>query len=254
MSGTDAASVAARATRVRLEADLAELPDLAGLLPDGALDLLERYVELLLDANAHINLTRIVEPGEVARQHLLDALAAMPLIDELNPTIAFDLGSGGGVPALPLAIARPGIEWLLVDSVGRKATVLEEFVAALGLREVRVVAERAETLGRDPRHRERADLVTARACAALPVLAELALPLLRIGGELLAWKGPLLDSDEEVRRGRTAIGEVGGARLAIAPAGPGQLGGHVFVRVAKVRPTPPRFPRRAGEPGRRPLG
>ena len=254
MSGTDGAPSAARAARLILEDELAALPDLASRLPADALDRLEHYVALLLDANRRVNLTRIVEPGDVARQHLLDALVALPILDELAPRLAVDLGSGGGVPAIPLAIARPRIRWLLVDSVARKARVLDGFVEALALGGVTVAAERAEDLGRDPRTRERADLVTARACAPLPVLVELALPLLRVGGELLAWKGPLNATDPEVRRGRTAAGEVGGGMLRITEAGVAALGGHSFVRARKQRATPARFPRRAGEPARRPLG
>jgi 16S rRNA (guanine527-N7)-methyltransferase len=142
----------------------------------------------------------------------------------------------------------------MVDSVGKKAAILRDLVAALDLRSVAVSAERAEALGRDPRHRERFGMATARACAALPVLAELALPLVAVGGQLLAWKGPLADEDEEVRRGRAAIGQVGGGRMRIQPAGHEALGGHTFVVVPKARPTPARFPRRPGEPGRRPLG
>jgi 16S rRNA (guanine527-N7)-methyltransferase len=182
------------------------------------------------------------------------ALAALPLLDAAEPERAVDLGSGGGVPAIPLALARPGVRWLMVDSVGKKAAALRAFVDALDLPNASVSAERAEALGRDPLHRERYGLVTARACAALPVLAELALPLLEVGGQLLAWKGPLDAGDDEVRRGRAAIGQVGGGRLRIHHAGPKPLGGHSFVLVPKERPTPARFPRRPGEPGRRPLG
>ena len=110
----------------------------------------ERYVELLLAANARLNLTRIVAPAEVARLHLLDALSALPLLDALAPDRALDLGSGGGVPGLVLALARR-YAWTLVDSVGRKADALRGFVDALGLRNVVVIAERAEVLGRDAR-------------------------------------------------------------------------------------------------------
>jgi 16S rRNA (guanine527-N7)-methyltransferase len=254
MSGTDGAASAARVARAALEADLASLPGLASLVPASTLDRLERYVALLLAANARVNLTRIVEPAEVARQHLLDALAALPRLDALAPRRAVDLGSGGGVPAIPLAIARPDVEWLLVDSVAKKAAVLAELVRELGLDGVRVAAERAETIGRDPAWREAADLVTARACAALPVLAELALPLLRRGGSLLAWKGPLTGDAPEVRAGARAAAQLGGGGISIRPAGPPQLGGHTFVEVGKRAPTPSRFPRRPGEPGRRPLG
>lgn len=244
LSQTDAAA-AARASLSEL------LGPLALSLPAGALDALEHYVALLLSANERLNLTRVVEPDAVARLHLLDALAALPLLDAASPARAVDLGSGGGVPGIPLAIARPETDWLLVESVAKKAAALSSFVDALGLRNVRVLAQRAEALGRDPGYRERFDVATARACAALPVLVELALPLLRVGGELIAWKGPLTDGDEEVRRGRLASGQLGAGPLRIVAAG---VERHTFVVVPKFARTAARFPRRPGEPGRRPLG
>ena len=240
--------------RGALAALLVDAPAIAAGLPGGYLDAVEHFVALLLAGNRRVNLTRITAPADVARLHLLDSLAALPLIDEMALPEAIDLGSGGGLPAVPLALARPELRWTLVDSVGKKAAILGELVKALGLRNVTVVVDRAEALGRDPRHRQRYGLVTARACAALPVLAELALPLLAIGGSLLAWKGPLAEADDEVRRGRAAIGQLGGGRPRFVEPGVTALGGHRFVVVPKERDTDPRFPRRAGEPGRRPLG
>jgi len=255
MSGAEPSSVAA-AARAVLEQDLAALPGLAIRLPAGALDRLEQYVALLLTANERVNLTRVVSPEAVARLHLLDALAALPILDRIDPRRAVDLGSGGGLPGIPLAVARPDVAWILVDSVGKKAAFLREAAAALELVNVTVAAERAESMGRDPHHRERAQLVTARACAPLPVLAELALPLLAIGGALVAWKGPLTDDDPELRAGARALAILGGGPPDVAPAlpdGAGLLGSHTFVEVAKERPAPARYPRRPGEPGRRPL-
>lgn len=254
MSGADGARAAARAARNELERLLADVPALADGLPPGFADAAQAYVRLLLEANQRMNLTRLVEPADVARLHLLDALSALPLVDAAGVRLAVDLGSGGGMPAIPLALARPGVEWVMVDSVRRKAAVLESFVEELGLGNARVVAERAEDLGRNPVHRERYDLATARACAPLPVLVELALPLVRVGGRLLAWKGPLGQADDELRRGRIAARQLGAGRLTVRGAGLPALGDHTFVRVAKAAPTPPHFPRRAGEPGRRPLG
>ncbi|MEO8251773.1 MAG: 16S rRNA (guanine(527)-N(7))-methyltransferase RsmG [Chloroflexota bacterium] len=245
---------AAAQSRLTLEMLLAEAPAIASGLPPGFADGAQRFVALLLAANRRHNLTRVTLPDEVARVHLLDSLAALPILDRLAPTDALDLGSGGGVPALPLALARPEMGWTLVDSVAKKAALLREFVEALGLRNVTVLSDRAEAVGRDPRHRERHAVVTARACAPLPVLAELALPLLVTGGKLLAWKGPLADEDEEVRRGRVAIHQLGGGDLEILDPGLPALGGHRFVIVHKKGATPARFPRRAGGPGRRPLG
>ena len=240
--------------RNALEELLADVPAIAGSLPESFLDAVERFVALLLAGNRRFNLTRVTSPREVARLHLLDSLAALPQIDHMVPSQAIDLGSGGGLPALPLAMARPGTHWTMVDSIGKKATILSEFVQALSLPNVSVLADRAEALGRRAAHRERYELVTARACASLPVLAELALPLLTVGGSLLAWKGPLTETDEEVRRGRVASGQLGGGRLRIVDPGVTALGGHRFVIVSKERVTEARFPRRPGEPGRRPLG
>jgi len=245
---------AAADARRALEGLLASLPEIAGTLPRGFLDGAERFVGLLLARNRRLNLTRVTAPDEVARLHLLDSLAALPHIDRIGPVDVIDLGSGGGLPALPLAMARPEMRWTLVDSIAKKATILTEFAAALDLPNVTVLADRAEALGRGSVHRERYDLVTARACAALPVLAELALPLLAVGGSLLAWKGPLAEEDDEVQRGRAAIARLGGGRLRIVDPGVDALGGHRFAIVLKERATDARFPRRPGQPGRRPLG
>ena len=223
-------------------------------LPAGFADAVETYVRLLLDANRQTNLTRVVEPDAVARLHLLDALAALPLLDAVAPRSALDLGSGGGVPGIVLALARPSIRWVMVDSVGKKAAVLRSFVAELGLSGVSVAAERAEILGRDPARREAHDLVTARACAPLPVLVEYALPLLRPGGTLIAWKARLAADDREVVAGRAAAEALGRGRLRLVEPGVAALAGHQFVVVEKMGPTPERFPRRPGVPLRRPLG
>jgi 16S rRNA (guanine527-N7)-methyltransferase len=247
------ATAAARATRLAFEALLTDAPELARRLPPGYGDAAERYVALLLEANRRLNLTRVVTPDEVARLHLLDALAAIPLLDEAGDGPALDLGSGGGVPGIPLALADPDRPWTLVDSVAKKAAAMRGFVQALGLRHVHAVAERAESLGRDPANRERHRIVTARAVGALPVLVELGLPLLAVGGRLIAWKGPMAASDDEALRGARAGAQLGGSPPRIEPAGPAALGGHTLIIVDKVRPTAARFPRRPGDPGRRPL-
>ena len=250
MPQTDAPHADARAARLELDRLIAGT-DLS--LPPGFADAAERYVALLLDANRRVNLTRVVEPASVARLHLLDALSALPLLDALpRAGRCLDLGSGGGVPGLVLALARPDQRWVLVDSVRKKTDELRGFVVSLGMGNVEVVAERAENLGRDSRHREAHDVVAARACSALPVLAEYALPLLAVGGALVAWKGPI--ANEELRAGRAAAAACGGGAPSVRPAGFAELGDHRFVVIAKESATPERYPRRPGEPGRRPLG
>jgi 16S rRNA (guanine527-N7)-methyltransferase len=155
------------------------------------------------------------------------------------------------VPGVVLAIARPDVAWTLVDSVGKKADAVADMIGEMGLANAVTRAERAEALGRGP-DREAFDLVIARACAALPVLAEYALPLLRVGGTLLAWKGPL--AAPEAAAGAAAAAELGGGQLAVVPVDIAALGDHRFVVVRKERPTPDRYPRRPGVPARRPLG
>ncbi|MDQ3690717.1 MAG: 16S rRNA (guanine(527)-N(7))-methyltransferase RsmG [Chloroflexota bacterium] len=242
----------AAAARHELERLLeADAPALRATLPPGFADAAERYLGLLLDANERLNLTRIVEPEPMARLHLLDALSALPMLDAAAPKRALDLGSGGGVPGIVLALARPDVAWTLVDSARKKSDVLRAFVAALELRNVVVTAQRAEDLGRDPAHRELHDLVAARACAALPVLAEYALPLVRVGGTVLAWKG--LIGDKELSTGRIAADSLGG-EVEVHTTGIAALGDHRFVLMHKVAATPARFPRRSGEPARKPLG
>jgi 16S rRNA (guanine527-N7)-methyltransferase len=241
----------ARAARVELERVLGGR-DLE--LPAAFADDVERFVALLLAANRTLNLTRVTEPTAVARLHLLDAIAALPLIDELpdDGRAALDLGSGGGVPGIPLALARPDRRWVLVDSVRKKADALRAFVASLGIANVEVIAERAEVVGRNRVHREAYGAVTARACAALPVLVEYALPLLAAGGTLIAWKGAV--ADDELLAGRSAAAACGGGAPSLHPSGFAELGDHRFVLIAKESSTPERYPRRPGEPARRPLG
>lgn len=242
----------AHLARVELERLLeTDAPALRATLPPGFADAGETFVALLLEANARTNLTRIIEPIDVARFHLLDSLSALPLLDGFGPGRALDLGSGGGVPGIVLALARPDVAWTLVDSVHRKADAMRGFVDALGLDNVTVVAERAEILGRDPDYRERYDVVTARACAALPVLVELALPLVRRGGALVGWKGSL--SGDELRAGEAAATLLGGDTPKVRATGLAALGDHRFVMVRKSGPTPERYPRRAGEAARRPI-
>ena len=250
MGQPDGAREVARA----LAALLDDEPGLAALLPHGYLERAAAYGALLAEANRRLNLTRVTEPAEVARLHLLDAVAALPLLDAAGARSAIDLGSGGGVPGIPLALARPEMRWILVDSVRKKVDALAAMVDQLDLGNVTVVAERAELLGRQAAHRERHDLVAARACAPLPVLAELAMPLLAVDGSLLAWKGPLTAGDGELERGTAALRELGAGPPRLEPAGPGSLGGHTFVIARKERATPQRYPRRPGEPSRKPLG
>src|SRR5438445_1230128 len=172
------------------------------------------------------------------------------LLDYLgNARRLVDVGSGGGLPGLPLKIARPDLEVALVEADGDKAAFLVQACARLHLQGVEVVNHRAEEAGHDPRLREAFDLAVARALAPMPVLAELCLPFVRVGGRLLAQK----TEAEDVAAARRAIEVLGGgpARVVRAPSTARKSG--TIVIVEKVSPTPEAYPRRAGLPARKPL-
>ncbi len=194
--------------------------------------------------------TTVRDPRGVRDDHLADALAALALPALANPGVIADLGSGAGVPGLPLAVALPSCTVFLVEGNGRKCEFIARAAAAMGLRNVEVVHGRAETWRAGL---ERCDVVTARALAPLPVVAEYAAPLLQVGGSLVAWRGRR-DLDEEARAERAA-GVLGLSPLEPVRVRPyeGAENRHLHVMV-KQRTTPPRFPRRDGVARKRPLG
>ncbi len=175
---------------------------------------------------------------------------SLVLLEHLGPARrVVDVGSGGGLPGLPLKIARPDLSVTLVEADQSKAAFLVQACAKLGLTDVEVLTKRAEELGHEPRHREAFDLAVARALAPMPVLAELCLPLVRVGGRLLAQK----TNKEEVAQAEHAIELLGGSVDAIVAASSTARRSGTVVIVSKVKPTPAAYPRRPGVPARRPL-
>jgi len=217
-------------------------------LPAAALIALEDHLRLLLAWTAAINLTAVREPVAAVTAHVLDSLAAVPLLRAAGVDVVLDLGSGGGYPGLPLAIALPARHALLVDSTAKKVRFLETAITALGLGgSVGAAAVRAEELAADPRHREAWQAVTARAVASLAELVELSFPLLGVGGMLVAWKRSDL-ADERVAA-LPAIAALGGGRLEVHATGPGD---HVIVTVTKTGATRASWPRTPTERRRQP--
>jgi 16S rRNA (guanine527-N7)-methyltransferase len=176
-----------------------------------------------------------------------DSLVLLDHLGDANRVV--DVGSGGGLPGLPLKIARPDLNLTLVESDQAKAAFLVTACAALRLDGVEVLARRVEQVGQDPRYREAFDLAVARALAPMPVLVELCLPLVRVGGRLLAQK----TADEDLERAAHAIETLGGALRQVASAPSDARRAGTVVIVDKVRGTPAAYPRRAGVPARKPL-
>jgi 16S rRNA (guanine527-N7)-methyltransferase len=175
-----------------------------------------------------------------------DALVLLPFLEDARSLI--DVGSGGGLPGLPLAIARPDLRVTLLEANRRKAAFIVQAAARLHLGNVDVVAERAEVAAHVPGRREAYDLATARALADLPVVAELCLPFVRVGGRLLAM------STAGAAHVDMTAGVLGGGDPEVRPAPSAARERGVVVVVPKLRPTPAAYPRRPGVPARRPLG
>ena len=222
-----------------------------GDLPPPVVTALVDHLRLLLAWAPVVNLTAIRDARVAVASHIFDALAALPLLRRNNVRRLLDLGSGGGYPGLPLAIALPAERALLVDSIGKKARFLATVVAGLGLDgRLEVAAQRAESLAADPRHRGRWPAVTARAVAALPELVELAFPLLETGGLLVAWKGS--EIGDERMRATAALAALGGGVLEIVQVAPPAPAGHVLVVCRKTGRTAAGWPRPPAERARRP--
>lgn len=210
------------------------------------------YEALLLDWNGRMNLTAIREPAQIRVRHFLDALSCVQVVGDLNGRSLIDVGTGAGFPGLPLKIIYPELHLTLVESVQKKTRFLQAVVDELGLANVQIVAERAETVGQMPAYREQYDWAVARAVAEMRVLVELLLPFCRVGGHMLAQKGE--SAAGETAAAANAIGQVGGQYVkTVAVQLPEREEPHFLVVIAKQRATPKQFPRRVGLPGKRPL-
>lgn len=208
------------------------------------------YAAELQHWNQRINLTAITDPTQIVLRHFLDSLACACHWGD-TPRSLVDIGSGAGFPGIPLKLACGHLHLTLIESVGKKATFLQHIVDTLGLQDVSIVQARAEAVGRDPQQRERYDVATARAVSSLRVLAEYALPLLRIEGRLLAPKGASID--EELQEAAPALARLGGRIQASAPVRLPALEDRTMVVIVKTTATPAAYPRAVGVPARRPL-
>lgn len=222
-------------------------------LSDKQLASFATYQQLLLEWNQRFNLTAIDQPREIQLRHFLDSLTCALVTGDLSGQRLIDVGSGAGFPGLPLKLLYPELQLTLVESVTKKTRFLEELAATLGLDGVTILAERAENLGRQPAHREQYDWATARAVAAITVLAEYLLPLVRLGGRMLAQKGA--GAVEEAAAAVPAFSILGGGRPELHEVQlPGREETRYLVVVEKIGFTPQRYPRRPGMPAKRPLG
>ena len=228
----------------RLQAGLTAL----GLPAEGVPSLL-RYGELLVETNKVMNLTAITDAEEIASLHFLDSAALLTLEDFRNKSVV-DVGTGAGFPGLPLRILEPTIRLTLLDSLGKRIQFLNRVCQELDLTDVACVHGRAEEFAAE--HRESFDQAVSRAVAALPVLCELCLPLVRPGGKFLAMKS--VDSNQELEAAKHAIETLGGAVSGVWDYEiPGTEVRHRLILVEKVKKTPEKYPRMFAKIKKNPL-
>ena len=218
-------------------------------LPADNIAKLRRFSELLLEKNKVMNLTAITEEKDVATLHLLDSVSLLNMAD-LSGKKVVDVGTGAGFPGMPLRIVKEDFSLTLLDSLNKRIDFLKDCCADLGLTDVECVHARAEEFA--AQRRESYDFAVSRAVANLSVLSELALPLVKVGGQFLAMKS--VDSEEEISAAKSAIKTLGGKISSVVDyTSPGTDVTHRVVVIDKVSPTPAKYPRAFAKIKKQPL-
>lgn len=240
----------------KLNAVLTANAEAIGSVSPETVGLLVRYLDELYRVNEYMNLTAIKSEDDACLKHIADALTLLPLIP--SGVRLLDVGTGGGIPSVPLAIARPDLRVVGLDSTGKKVNFITETVAGLGLRNISAVCGRAEELSLRKPYRESFDFVTARALARFNVLCELCLPFVRVGGTFISMKGPL--APDEISESRQALKILGGEmtenrvlRLKPEDGADGEMLERTLIIVKKTRPTPTNYPRNNAQINKNPL-
>jgi 16S rRNA (guanine527-N7)-methyltransferase len=206
----------------------------------------------LIEWNARFNLTAIHEPEKIRTKHFLDSLTCLLAMGDLSNNRLIDIGTGAGFPSIPLKIIFPRLQLTMVESVGKKVDFLYHLIQTLGLTNVEIQPERAESLGQQPGHRQKYDWAVARAVAILPVLVEYMLPFVKVGGAAIAMKGE--GAPAEAHKAEPATRILGGHLRKLVPVTlPGVADERYLVIIDKVAATPDCYPRRVGQPSKKPL-
>ncbi len=219
------------------------------------MDQFDAYFKLLVEVNEHVNLTTITEKSDVYLKHFYDSITPAFFVSQIKtePLTVCDVGAGAGFPSLPLKILFPQLKVTIVDSLNKRINFLQQLVERLQLTDVSLFHARAEEFGgKRSEHRQQYDLVTARAVARLTVLSELCLPLVKVGGKMVALKAA--KAEDELKDAKSAIQLLGGQISAddefALPISEEKR--HIIV-IDKVKDTPKKYPRKPGTPSKEPL-
>ena len=235
----------------------AYVPDLLGRLdldlsPE-QIDQLDRYLSLLLDVNQRVNLTAVRDPDLAWHRLILDSLTLLPGLNHLKAGgSVIDVGTGGGLPGIPLAITRPDLRFTLLDATGKKVRLVQGFLQALGLERAVAIQGRAEDVAHHAEHRQRYDAAVSRAVGSVAEVLEYTLPLVRVGGRVMIVKGA--KAEQELAAATDALAALGAGEVAAIEGYPETVESElVIVSAIKDRPTPKSYPRSPGLPRQNPL-
>lgn len=222
------------------------------VLSDKQVNQFMKYYDMLIEKNKVMNLTAITEFDDVLIKHFIDSLCIVKAFDMTKDIRLLDLGTGAGFPGIPIKIAFPNVEIILMDSLNKRLKFLNEVIQELDLKNIETVHGRAEETGNNNLYREKFDICVSRAVAKLSSLSEYCIPFVRIGGSFIAYKSG--DISEELNDAQNAISILGGQfKEKAAFTLPETDIQRTLVIIDKVKVTPKRFPRQAGKPGKEPL-
>lgn len=212
----------------------------------------QRYMEGVLEWNKMVNLTSICDPKQFINKHYVDSLFCMTRKEFKNASNVIDVGTGGGFPGVPLAIAEPNKQFLLIDSLNKRIKIVNTLCEEIGITNVTAIHGRAEELAKSKKYREQYDCCVSRAVANLSVLSEYCLPFVKEKGFFLSYKGP--DCEHEIKDSQSALQFLGGEikdQVTIDLSGC-ELE-HQIIVIEKIKKTPSKYPRKAGMPSKEPL-